>query len=162
MLRVGRLGALVLAGLMVASLASCSGAHQNASRPASPSVGSRPGAPEPRVTLVGFTTSLGRLVGLDNGLFVYVNVAERRNRPSCFGACTDEWRPVVSEGTPMARGGADPRLVGTVQRGQGLLQVTYAGHPLYFYAGQTRSLEVNGQGVGGTWFVISVSGRPVR
>jgi Secreted repeat of unknown function len=55
------------------------------------------------------------------------------------------------------------RLIGTTRRTDGRLQVTYGGHPVYFYEGDTRPGQVLCQAVyefGGFWYVLRASGKP--
>ena len=54
--------------------------------------------------------------------------------PECDGECADDRPPVVTSGKPRARGSVRADLLGTARRSDGAAQVTYAGHPLYFYA----------------------------
>jgi predicted lipoprotein with Yx(FWY)xxD motif len=52
----------------------------------------------------------------------------------------------------------------TAKRRDGTLGVTYAGHPLYLYAGDTKPGDVKGQGLhqfGAKWYVLGPSGRKV-
>ncbi len=51
-------------------------------------------------------------------------------------------------------GGADDGKVGTTNSGQ----VTYDGHPLYYYSGDTKAGLANGQGIGGIWFAVTSDG----
>jgi hypothetical protein len=52
----------------------------------------------------------------------------------------------------------DNSKVGTITRSDGTTQVTYNGHPLYYFSGDKAPGDTNGQGVGGNWFTISPSG----
>ncbi len=64
-----------------------------------------------------------------------------------------------------ARAPARAGLVGTTTRSQGVRQVTYAGHPLYRYAGDTAAGQTNGQGsngFGARWHVVSPSGAAIK
>ena len=76
--------------------------------------------------------------------------------------------PANEHGCPSqtgAGGGARGSLVGSVRRRDGLLQVTYAGHPLYHYVGDRRPGQVLCQAVpefGGTWYVVAPSGNAIR
>lgn len=76
--------------------------------------------------------------------------------PQCTGSCAATWPPLKASGTPRASGGAQQSLLG-VESGQ----VTYNGHPLYLYAGDSAAGQTNGQGVGGIWYVVNTSGNPV-
>jgi predicted lipoprotein with Yx(FWY)xxD motif len=70
---------------------------------------------------------------------------------------------VLADGTPRAGPGADGRLLGASRRTDGKMQLTYAGHPMYYYAGDAPG-RILCQGVnefGGLWLVVRPSGKPV-
>lgn len=98
------------------------------------------------------------------GFALYRFTHDTNAASTCYGAYAGAWPPyVVSRGE--ARDLADTRLVGTIRRTDGRLQVTYAGHPLYYYVGDRRPGQVLCQGVtefGGGWFVVAPSGRLIR
>lgn len=73
-----------------------------------------------------------------SGQAIYLFDAERGTRPECYGECTDDWPPVLTTGKPEARGSVQSGLLGKTRRNDGTTQVTYAGHPLYFYAHEGR------------------------
>lgn len=94
------------------------------------------------------------------GQAIYLFDRERAGTPDCYDDCAAAWPPVLTDGTPEAGGAAEPALLGTTQRTDGSLQVTYAGHPLYFYANEGPG-EVLCHNVflnGGTWFVVTPEG----
>ena len=87
-----------------------------------------------------------------------------RGRPSarCYEECADAWPPVLTLGAPVAGRGARAALLGTTERRDGGTQVTYNGHPLYFYAHE-GPYEVLCHGVeefGGTWLAVQPDGDP--
>jgi predicted lipoprotein with Yx(FWY)xxD motif len=86
---------------------------------------------------------------------------EREPVPTCYNACAVTWLPVLTSGSPRARGGAEPQLLGTVERRDGDTQVTYDGHPLYLFVGDRRPGETNGQDVvsfGARWHAVERDG----
>lgn len=86
------------------------------------------------------------------GMTLYYNTADTSSAV-CSGGCASAWPPLLSTSTP----GAVTTLPGTLS----LLtdangsQVTYNGHPLYTYSGDSAPGQINGKGVGGVWFVAS-------
>jgi hypothetical protein len=74
------------------------------------------------------------------------------------------WPPFYAKGRPRAGKGVRQSLLGTVERRDGRRQVTYNGHPLYFYAheGPRQVLCQNVEEFGGLWLVVKADGRPVR
>jgi len=100
------------------------------------------------------------------GFALYRFTHDRSAASTCYAACAAAWPPYVVARPPTGAGG-DPRggLVGSVRRRDGLLQVTYAGHPLYHYVGDRRPGQVLCQAVpefGGTWYVVAPSGNAIR
>jgi predicted lipoprotein with Yx(FWY)xxD motif len=94
---------------------------------------------------------------------IYLFDKEEGSRSECYGACAEAWPPVLTEDDPRAAGGTDSKLLGTTERDDGSLQVTYAGHPLYFYAheGPGQVLCHNVEEFGGLWLVVTPEGEAV-
>ena len=83
---------------------------------------------------------------------------------SCSGACASVWPPVSSAGKPRAGGSAVAADLGTVTRSDGIEQVTYKGHPLYYYAKDGDGGDAYGQALnsfGASWYVLAPSGTKV-
>jgi predicted lipoprotein with Yx(FWY)xxD motif len=85
---------------------------------------------------------------------------------TCYGACAVAWPPYVVANRALASGtGAHTGLLGTVRRRDGRLQVTYAGHPLYYFIDDRRPGEVLCQAVpefGGTGYVLAANGHAIH
>jgi predicted lipoprotein with Yx(FWY)xxD motif len=92
---------------------------------------------------------VGNVIVDAQGRTLYRFTAEAQGRPVCTGACVTTWPPATT-----ATAGGLPAHVATVKRDDGKLQLTYDGHPLYRYAGDSSTADANGQGVGGQWFVV--------
>ena len=92
--------------------------------------------------------------------------ADKGPMSTCSSACAEVWPPVTSTGDPKAAAGANAADLGTITRSDGTKQVTYKGHPLYYYAGDgTNGGETSGQGIssfGAPWYVLSPSGSEVK
>jgi predicted lipoprotein with Yx(FWY)xxD motif len=95
---------------------------------------------------------VGRVIVDAQGRTLYRFTAEAQGRPVCTGACVSTWLPAT-----VSRASGLPAHVATVKRDDGALQLTYDGHPLYRYAGDSSTADANGQGVGGQWFVLKSS-----
>jgi predicted lipoprotein with Yx(FWY)xxD motif len=80
--------------------------------------------------------------------------------PQCYGDCAAAWPPVLTQGTPVAAGAVNAALLGSTTRTDGTTQVTYGGHPLYYYAheapGEVKCHDV--RGFGGLWLVVGPDG----
>lgn len=106
-------------------------------------------------------TPLGSVLVAANGRTLYLFTADTSKASSCYGACAAVWRPLIAKGSVATGSGLKGSLVGTLERKDGTLQVTYAGHPLYFFARDAKAGQTKGQGsrnFGGRWFVLSPAG----
>lgn len=92
---------------------------------------------------------VGRVVVDAQGRTLYRFTAEAQGRPVCTGACLKTWVPARA-----SNASGLPAHVATVRRDDGVVQLTYDGHPLYRYVGDTSKADANGEGVGGQWYVI--------
>lgn len=105
----------------------------------------------------------GPVIADGRGEAFYLFDKERGKQSRCYGECARVWPPVLTKGPPRAGAGADPQLLGTTKRKNGKLQVTYKGHPLYYYVddapGTILCQDVNE--FGGLWLVVQPSGDPV-
>jgi predicted lipoprotein with Yx(FWY)xxD motif len=105
----------------------------------------------------------GRVVADGKGEAFYLFDLEKGKRSRCYGACAKAWPPAITRGKPRARGGAKAGLLGTTRRKNGKLQVTYKGHPLYYYVDDSPG-TILCQDVfeyGGLWLVVKPNGNPV-
>ena len=73
------------------------------------------------------------------------------------------WPPVPATGTPTITGG-DMAKLGTTTRADGTKQLTYNGHPLYYFAGDANPGDTNGQGskaFGAEWYLLGPDGNSI-
>ncbi len=99
-----------------------------------------------------------------SGRALYLWVADANGKSSCSGACAQTWPPLTATGTPVASGGAMAADLGTITRSDGAKQVTYKGHPLYYYAADTTAGMTTGQGTnsfGAKWWLVAASGAAI-
>jgi predicted lipoprotein with Yx(FWY)xxD motif len=126
--------------------------------------GSASGAP--RGTKVGVrSTALGRIVVDSKGRTLYLFEKDKKGHSACYGQCAMYWPPLLSHGKPLAGPGIKRSLLGTTRRTNGTEQVTYAGHPLYRYVGDSRPGETTGEGslgFGAAWDVVSPAGKQIE
>lgn len=101
--------------------------------------------PDPDDTGIKTGTSRGtRIITADSefgpmlydatGQPIYLFTAAPADRPACYDDCAEDWPPVLTNGEPRSAVGVRASLLGTTDRAEGTTQVTYAGHPLYYYA----------------------------
>jgi predicted lipoprotein with Yx(FWY)xxD motif len=112
------------------------------------------------VTIVD--SEFGRVVADGKGEALYLFDKEEGKKSRCYGACAKAWPPMLTKGKPVASTGAKQGLIGTTRRRNGKLQVTYAGHPLYYYVDDSPGTILCHDVVefGGTWLVVKPSGAP--
>lgn len=97
-------------------------------------------------------------------LTVYMFEGDKGGNSSCTGACAHVWPPVTTGSAASVSGSAVASDLGTIARSDGTMQVTYKGHPLYWFARDGDSSDAYGQGVvgfGSSWYAISPSGSKV-
>src|SRR5215207_4495175 len=110
-------------------------------------------------------TSLGRIIVGSHDKTLYVWAHDRTRRSTCYGKCARAWPPLVTRGKPRAASGARSALLGTSFRRDGRRQVTYHGHPLYYFVKDRKAGQSAGAGLtafGGRWDPVSAVGNPVR
>jgi predicted lipoprotein with Yx(FWY)xxD motif len=116
-------------------------------------------------TLTAHSSSYGKILFDGRGRVLYLFARDRGGRSSCSRACAKAWPPFLTKGAPRTLSGVNAKLLGTIRRGDGTLQVTYAKHPLYYFKEDTKPGQIKCQNVsnfGGLWLVVAPSGKPVR
>jgi predicted lipoprotein with Yx(FWY)xxD motif len=117
-------------------------------------------------TRVGVASSrLGRIVVDGKGRTLYLFEKDTSRRSACSGQCAQYWPPLLTHGAPVAHAGVKQSLLGKIRRSDGTQQVTYAGHPLYRYIGDSKAGQTNGEGsqeFGAGWDVLSPSGKKIE
>ena len=107
---------------------------------------------------------LGRILVDRQGRTLYLFEKDAGGSSSCYGACASIWPPLTTTAAPKAAGGLT-RPLGTTKRSDGTTQVTYNGHPLYTYAGDSAAGQTNGEGLdqyGGGWDVLAPDGDKIE
>ena len=104
---------------------------------------------------------LGSFLADDKGMTLYLFTKDSPNTTVCYEKCAIAWPPLLTTGDPVAGEGVDASLLGTIERTDGTIQVTYNGWPLYYYEKDKAPGDVVGQDVGGVWFVVSAEGDQV-
>ena len=108
---------------------------------------------------------LGKILVDSRGRSLYMLTADSVGKSTCFGACAVNWPPLRAAHRPTVGRGLKVSKVGRIRRSDGQRQVTYNGHPLYRFVGDTKPGQTNGEGItafGGRWFVLSPAGTKVR
>ena len=163
------LAALALASALVLAACGSSGSSGSSSSYGTSSTSKTTGTAtsSPRAaSVVGTSTgSLGTFLVDAKGRALYLWNADHGSMSTCSGACAQAWPPLTTKGAPKAGGKAKASLLGTTTRSDGSREVTYAGHPLYYFAGDSAPGQTSGQGTNGfgaPWWVVSPAGKAIQ
>lgn len=101
------------------------------------------------------------------GRAVYLLVGEPADSSACYGACAAEWPPFLTTSSTAVTAvtGLQSDLIGTLQRTDGSTQVTYDGHPLYYYHDDVAPGQTTGQDVTdewGEWYLVTPAGEALE
>jgi predicted lipoprotein with Yx(FWY)xxD motif len=108
---------------------------------------------------------LGSILVDSKGITLYDFVPDKGGKSSCYGACAALWPPLITKGKPVAGRGVRASLLGTTKRKDGKLEVTYNGHPLYYFVSDRKPGQTTGQGInqfGAPWWVLSAAGKEIH
>ena len=159
----GALGAAV-----VVAACSSGGTSSSAAAPAASPAGgssSSAGASSSGGTVITTAKSSGGTVlASSSGRAVYLWAKDTGDMSNCNGACAGAWPPVTTTGTATASGAAKASDIGTITRSDGTKQVTYDGHPLYYFSGDSGPGTASGQGsdaFGAKWWLVAPTGSDV-
>jgi predicted lipoprotein with Yx(FWY)xxD motif len=117
-------------------------------------------------TMVKLANSpVGRILVDSKGITLYDFPPDKGTTSVCYGACAALWPPLTTHGKPIAGPGVRASLLGTTKRSDGKLEVTYGGHPLYYFVSDRKPGQTTGQGInqfGGPWWVLSAAGKEIH
>jgi predicted lipoprotein with Yx(FWY)xxD motif len=164
-LAAGAGSAFGVALLVTACSTGSSGtAAAGSSSPAGASSSSAAAGGSDSTVITTVSSSAGTFLANSSGHAVYLWTKDSSGMSACSGACAGAWPPVTTTGTVTATGGAKSSDLGTITRSDGTKQVTYDGHPLYFFSGDSGPGMASGQGndgFGAKWWLVSPSGSDV-
>jgi predicted lipoprotein with Yx(FWY)xxD motif len=154
--------------LMLMSIA-CTSGYRESSSTAGQAAGATvapasPGTSNSGSTIAVANSRLGQMIVDVSGRTLYLFEADKTRDSTCYKACAQAWPPVTATGSPRAGSGASPALLGTTRRTDGATQVTYGGHPLYYFIADMKPGDVKGQGLnqfGAKWYVLSPAGQKI-
>jgi predicted lipoprotein with Yx(FWY)xxD motif len=147
-----------------ATAPSSSAPAQASSPSAAASASASSGGSAETVDLKSISGIPGMALVDEEGKALYLWEADKNGTSTCTGACAAAWPPVTTSGAPLAGSGVDKALLGTVKRADGTEQVTYNGHPLYYFVGDTAAGMAKGQGskaFGAGWYVLNAKGSKI-
>lgn len=162
-----RLTGLLGVALIVAACGSSSSSSTSTTRPAAGSSASTtPSSAPAGGVAIGTAKGPGGMTYLTgaSGRALYLWVADSNGRSACSGACAKAWPPLLTTAAPTAAGGVMAGDLGTITRSDGTRQVTYGGHPLYYFIADTGAGTIRGQGsdsFGAKWWLVAPSGTAI-
>jgi predicted lipoprotein with Yx(FWY)xxD motif len=110
-------------------------------------------------------SNLGKILVNRKGQTLYLFQADKGSASTCSRACASAWPSVITNGAPVAGPGVSSAKLGTTKRTDGTTEVTYNGHPLYTFVGDSAPGQATGegnQGFGAEWDVVSASGDKIE
>jgi predicted lipoprotein with Yx(FWY)xxD motif len=152
--------------------AGCGGSSKSSSSGAGGGYGGGYGGSRPSTTAqgagltlaLGSTSSLGKFLVGSQGRTLYLFQGDKGATSTCYGACASTWPPASTSAAAQAGTGLNAGLLATTTRRDGTRQVTYGGHPLYYYSGDAAAGQTSGQNLhtfGADWYVVGPSGKKV-
>ncbi len=157
---VARAGVLLTTALLAAACSSGSG---SSSSPQTATTAT-PAASGSGMVIMTKSGSAGSYLTNGSGRAVYLFEKDGMDTSACSGACASAWPPVPATGTVTASGGATASDLSSITRSDGSKQVTYDGHPLYYFVGDSAAGQTNGQGktaFGAKWWLVGPSGTAI-
>ncbi|HET7181450.1 MAG TPA: hypothetical protein VFI15_04375 [Candidatus Limnocylindrales bacterium] len=160
---------VALLGASAALFAACAGAGSPTTAPATTAATTAPASAAPTtapasaaagLTLaVATNATLGSYVTGANGMSLYIFTKDTGTTSACSGQCADNWPALtVTALSDVTAGAGVTGALATITGADGKLQVTLAGHPLYYFKGDTAAGDINGQGLNGVWYLAGVDG----
>jgi predicted lipoprotein with Yx(FWY)xxD motif len=110
---------------------------------------------------VASVPKLGGVIVDSKGFTLYDFHKDKGTKSSCYGECAQVWPPLTTTGKPEPSNGASASKLGTTKRSDGMIQVTYAGHPLYTYVVDTKPGDTKGNdfsSFGAQWYALKANG----
>ena len=126
-------------------------------------IGATARASSPTTTIGSRHTKVGVILVGPRGQTLYLFNRDRGATSSCYRRCAGNWPPLRATGrlVAMPGSGVKQRWLSTTRRRDGIVQVTYQGHPLYVNGGDTKPGSLKGANAhefGGTWYDVPVNG----
>ena len=158
--------ALALGIALLASGCSSSGGKSGggSSPPSASSTASGTVAGAAGVVVRTHSGPMGTFLTDASGKSLYMFASDTATKSSCSGPCVTYWPPLTTTGAVQASGQVTAGKLGTITRADGSKQVSYAGHPLYYFKLDTAPGDTNGQGssnFGAKWWLLAPSGAPI-
>jgi predicted lipoprotein with Yx(FWY)xxD motif len=153
---------LLLLPAIALVLAACSNSSTTTAAPAAGGTSSSLGGTVSGATVqTTDNADFGTMLTDADGNTLYLFEQDQGTKTACTTGCASTWPALTADGQPTAGDGVDASLLGTAKQADGTVQVTYNGHLVYGYSGDSAPGDTNGQGIGDVWFVVSAVGEPI-
>jgi predicted lipoprotein with Yx(FWY)xxD motif len=156
--------ALAVAGLVAAACGTSGGSGGSTGSAGATGSSAAAGGGSSSVVVETHTGPLGTYLTDGSGRTLYMFASDTSTKSTCSGPCLTYWPALTVSGAPTTASGASAGKVGTITGTGGTKQVTYDGHPLYYYSGDSAAGDTNGQGstnFGARWWLLTPSGQPL-
>ena len=178
-MRPNRALATVFAAALVAACTSSTGGGAAATDSAPPAAASSASSPAPSASsgydsygsagsakpaaggMALAKTSLGTVLVGPTGMTLYMFLPDTATSSACTGACATTWPPLTGA-LPTLGAGLDKANFGSITRADGTKQVTFFGHPLYYYSSDKAAGDTKGEGLAQKWYVLGSDGKPIK
>ena len=162
-MRIGAMRWLAIGVTFATMLAACGGDDGDDAGQGSPAAES-PAAEESPAEGTGTVqvadSDLGSILVDAEGITLYLFEADTDGSSTCYDDCAATW-PALIDDAPSAGDGVEESLLGTTERDDGEVQVTYDGQPLYYFASDQAPGDTEGQGIGDIWYVVDPAGAAI-
>ncbi len=156
--RLGGFGLLFASAAIIAACSSQTGGGATTAPATNPPGAAATGAGG-LVLAVATSPTLGMYVAGKDGMSLYVFTNDTGSTSTCTGDCAGTWPPLtVASASDVTAGSGVTGTIGTSARADGTTQVTFNGHPLYYYSGDSKAGDTNGQGKFNKWYLASPTG----
>ena len=139
---------ILLAVALALAMAACGGDEEAAD------------VPDPTVRVVD--GELGEHLADYDRMSLYAFDGDVPGESQCYEDCAEQWPPFAVPDEPSAGDGVDKHRLGTVEREDGLLQVTFDDRPLYHRDRDERPGHARGHGESDVWWLLRPDGEPVE
>lgn len=171
LIRRNRIGVLAATALLVAA---CGGGGATtapttaATTQAPPSTAPASEAPSASQAAEAYEVELadsdkyGKFLTGEDGKSLYMFTPDTATTSACNTGCVDSWPPFTLESGETVKGGDGVTGAFTmITRQDGSTQVVYAGHPLYYFSGDSAAGDTNGEGLNSKWYLLGADGSQI-
>jgi predicted lipoprotein with Yx(FWY)xxD motif len=113
-------------------------------------------------TVMTADSAFGTILVDGAGRTLYVFLKDTSSDSTCYDACAASWPALTTSDAITPGSGLDASAFSTTTRTDGTTQVTFYGHPLYYFAGDQAAGDTNGQGLNSVWYVVDPTGTAIK